>query len=385
MEKVNALIDQIAVSASTLTQVERNQVTDRLRDLSISLEDLQMSARRVLYSPLQLMALRVGCDIGLWKILCDGKRAFTTDELSRTTNVAPLLMGRLLRYMASVRLIQETDKDEFAANNVTQTFAISGYDSAVRYQFDHFAKAVAHTPTFLKERGYKDVDDSKDCPFPTAHGSDLLTFDFLAQKHPKAFEHFHQFMVVHRWGMPTWLDTYPYKQAAEGLDPERVFFVDIGGGFGHQSVALRKMLPDLTSRIVVQDLAATLKDAPEHAGVEMMAYDFFEPQQIKGAKIYYLRNVLHDWPDDRAVTILANVREAMSPDSVLLIDETYLPTQNVHWGQTQRDLTMMVTLSAIERTESLWNDLLDKSGLKLQKLYPYIEWLGDCVLECVVV
>lgn len=38
-------------------------------------------------------------------------------------------------------------------------------------------------------------------------------------------------------------------------------------------------------------------------GVEMMAHDFFTPQPVQNAKYYYLRTVLHDWADDKAVPI----------------------------------------------------------------------------------
>ncbi|KAF2149275.1 O-methyltransferase [Myriangium duriaei CBS 260.36] len=384
MDSIDRLLEQIASSATTLSQDERRHVSDRLRDLSISLEDVQLSAQRLLYSPYQLMALRIGCDLNLWQTLCNSSQPVTVSELSRTTHAAPLLLGRLLRYMASMRLINETDEDTFAANNVTQTFALPGYDSAVRFYFDYVGPGVARTPSFLLERGFKDIDDAGDCPLPVAHGTDLPPFLHLLQM-PEMFGHFQKFMTVQRHGMPTWLDVYPWQCAAKEVEPERVFFVDVGGGTGHQCIALRKMLPDLSNRIINQDLPPSLAQAGSPPGVEMMVQDFFEPQKIQGAKIYYMRNILHDYPDHRATTILANTREAMkaTPDSVLLIDEMFLGTKGVHWEATQLDINMMFCLSAIERTESLWNDLLSKSGFSIRKRYPYTERLGDCVLECV--
>ncbi|KAI3394825.1 hypothetical protein diail_2162 [Diaporthe ilicicola] len=49
-------------------------------------------------------------------------------------------------------------------------------------------------------------------------------------------------------------------------------------GFSHQCAALAAAFPALRGRLVLQD----------------MAHDFFGPQPIKGARFYYLRNVLHD-------------------------------------------------------------------------------------------
>ena len=61
-----------------------------------------------------------------------------------------------------------------------------------------------------------------------------------------------------------------------------MFFVDVGGGIGHQSIALREKLPDLKNRIIVQDIPATLAHAIPHSGVEFLEQDFFQLQIITG-------------------------------------------------------------------------------------------------------
>ena len=88
------------------------------------------------------------------------------------------------------------------------------------------------------------------------------------------------------------------------------------------------------------------------SGIEVMGYDFFTPQPIKGAKAYYLRTVLHDWPDKQAVQILKRVREAMSPESSALAD-----------------LTMMVSFSSFERTQKQFEALLNEAGFELVHLW----------------
>jgi len=48
-------------------------------------------------------------------------------------------------------------------------------------------------------------------------------------------------MKVQFLGLPTWLDVYPWKRAVTELSgPEQVLLVDLGGGIGHQCVALRE-------------------------------------------------------------------------------------------------------------------------------------------------
>jgi hypothetical protein len=38
--------------------------------------------------------------------------------------------------------------------------------------------------------------------------------------------------------------------------------------------------------------------------------------------MHQLRNILHDWPDAEATTILCNIREAMGPNSRVLVRES---------------------------------------------------------------
>ena len=83
-----------------------------------------------------------------------------------------------------------------------------------------------------------------------------------------------------------------------------------------------------------------------------------------GARAYFLKYVLHDWPDDRCRQILAHLITAMQPGySKLLINEAVLPDVGASWEQTSLDLYMMALASAMERTEGQWRRLLGGMGL----------------------
>ena len=51
----------------------------------------------------------------------------------------------------------------------------------------------------------------------------------------------------------------------------------------------------------------------------LLVNDFLKNQPIKGADIYYMRMILHDWADNYCLQILRLLREAAAPDSRLLI------------------------------------------------------------------
>lgn len=82
--------------------------------------------------------------------------------------------------------------------------------------------------------------------------------------------------------MPTWLDVYPVEEMARSPGPEEPLFVDVGGGLGHQCIALRERFPHLKGRVILQDIPQTLTHAIHHDEVEIMVQDFFQPQAIKG-------------------------------------------------------------------------------------------------------
>lgn len=115
------------------------------------------------------------------------------------------------------------------------------------------------------------------------------------------------------------------------------------------------------------------KDQATANDLEPMAHDFFTPQPITHAKVYYLRNVLHDWSDEPAAKILQQLRPAMASDSVIVIDEIVIPPTGANHKLLHYDLAMMATASAMERTEKQWRALIESCGLKVRDAWIYDE------------
>ena len=93
-----------------------------------------------------------------------------------------------------------------------------------------------------------------------------------------------------------------------------------------------------------------------------MKHDFFAEQPVKDAKAYYLRAVLHDWPDKQALKILGSIREAMGSESILLVNETVMPESNVPLYSALADFAMMAGFSSMERTQVQYKALLEEAG-----------------------
>jgi demethylsterigmatocystin 6-O-methyltransferase len=95
-----------------------------------------------------------------------------------------------------------------------------------------------------------------------------------------------------------------------------------------------------------------------------------------------MRNVLHNWADDKCQLILAQLRDALDSDSLILIDEIVLPNKGASLRATQLDLIMLAGMSSMERTEKQWRELLDSAGYKIANIYVYTESIRYSILAC---
>ena len=85
-----------------------------------------------------------------------------------------------------------------------------------------------------------------------------------------------------------------------------------------------------------------------------------------------MHSCLHDWPDDKCVEILANLRSAMTKGySKLLINENVVPDKGAHWATTALDVLMLACFSSCERTEPNWHRLLQSAGFKITKIWTH--------------
>lgn len=148
---------------------------------------------------------------------------------------------------------------------------------------------------------------------------------------------------------------------------------------------LRKNCPHLEGELILQDLPPVLDQIGDQdlPGVKKMVHDFFTPQPIQHAQMYYIRRVMHDWQDEDAVKILSNIVPAMAPDSRIIVSDTALPepVTEIDAHAVWLDL-MMLCIGGKERTTRDWEVLGAMAGLKCVKVWQEPEKLGPiCVVE----
>ncbi|KAJ5107146.1 O-methyltransferase [Penicillium angulare] len=363
---VNAALSKLS-PADEIPDPTRFQLLDSLDKLRGVVEPPIQSLLEYLLG----LAMRVAIGMGVFDAFASaGGAELTIDQLDEKTKGDKDLLVRVMRLLSSHRFFTETEQHKYQPQPLALGFATGAPPSEVIKNFHMILQATARTHEFLEARDYRSPDDAYDTPFQLAYGTKLHHFEWLAQNP----EEQHAFNTVMETGNRAvegeqWYDFYPFEERL-GKDADRVLLVDIGGGKGHD-IARFKEKKNPAGRLIVQDLPEVISNIqpPLAQGIEALSYSMFDVQPVRGAKAYYMRTVLHDWPDKQALQALQRIRDAMAEDSVLLINENTLPETGVPKFNTSVDLIMMSTFSSLERTDKQWLSLLERAQFKVVKVW----------------
>jgi demethylsterigmatocystin 6-O-methyltransferase len=262
--------------------------------------------------------------------------------------------------------------------------------------FDSIFPSIVALPAFLKSTGYRNITDPYHTAMQYAFKTPLSAFEHLAQPGNEAqLAAFQATMVgmqnadgllklpILRSTVETMTavrngeDTNGSTETQAGAPP---FLVDVAGGHGHQLLHLMKTFPVLQNKLVLEDLPEVIGqiDPKSLEGVKLVPQDFFLEQTIKGAKFYYLRQIIHDWPTKQAGLILQTLAAAMGPESRILCDDIALPEMNISASAACKDLAIMLHFAGGERTRNDWKELVDgvvgpddRGLLEIEEVFEY--------------
>ena len=128
---------------------------------------------------------------------------------------------------------------------------------------------------------------------------------------------------------------------------------------------MQGVLADKSS--VIEGAKKLLKSEGVADQCELITIDFFESVP-NGGDAYMLRHIIHDWDDERAVTILKNCHKQMNKGArLLLLEEVILPGNEPSPGKLL-DIEMLVFTTGLERTEEEYRSLFDAAGFELTRI-----------------
>jgi hypothetical protein len=292
-------------------------------------------------------------------------------ELARATDCHPRSLHRLLRALVTLEIFIEKDDGAFALGRSGSFLRTDNADS-LQSRLLRFGRNQWAVWGQLLQTVQTGESATK-----RMTGSDGFG---IVERDPSVAATFNMAMVQR---------TRPVaREVARHYDFSGVrTIVDVGGGHG---VLLETVLcgnPGMRGVLFDRPHAiAGARAFVEQAGIahrcELVPGDFFESLPA-GADVYLLKNIIHDWDDERASRILRNCHNATPDDGRLLLVENVLPahldTSATHRAIVHDDLMMMLGPGGKERSEYEFRELLRCSGFTLAGVMPI--GMGYSILE----
>jgi len=100
--------------------------------------------------------------------------------------------------------------------------------------------------------------------------------------------------------------------------------------------------------------------------MEWMQYDYFTPQPVNGADVYFYRFVFHNLHDEKAVEVLKAAIPALKQGAKVLVNDEILPEPGQTRWRNERatrglDAIMLAGFSGREREASDWEELFKQA------------------------
>jgi hypothetical protein len=312
--------------------------------------------------------IRLVADLRLADLIAaEGTRTVADLAAERNVNAEPLL--RILRALASWGIFRVTASSEISHSPLS-LFLRTDNPQSLHYGARFWTAAGSW-------QAWGKLDAALTGEIPHCAAWNIGRFDYLRQ-HPEEARIFDEFMAHfpddrHQ----TVANAYDFSDA--GL------IVDVGGGNGE---ALRRILGRFAGpRGLVfdrDDVVAAIPETARMAGRIATEGGSFFDRVPRGADIYLLMRVLHDFSDADCRRILKNCRSAMEKGARLLICEQLLEPDPARGNSMLYllDIQMMAMFgTARERNEAEFRNLLIESGLAFRSLIATASQI--CILESV--
>jgi hypothetical protein len=301
-------------------------------------------------------ALQVVAQLRIADRLATGPQS--TAVLAKQLSVHEDALYRVLRALASIGVFDEVAPHEFALTPAGEMLR-----STVPGSMHHMALWITSPFHF---HVYADMLHALRTGQPAAEKvAGMPVFEYLARQ-PELSEIFNNAMTAFSESViPAALHAYDFSGI--GL------LVDVAGGHGAVLTAILRQYPSM--RGILFDLEHVVAGAkPRIAAMglngrcETQHGDFFKAVPAAG-DAYIMKHIIHDWDDDRALTILRNIRTAMgnTRGRVILLESVLQPGNAPDLGKLI-DLEMLMIPGGRERTAEEFADLFGRAGFDLTRV-----------------
>ena len=275
-------------------------------------------------------------------------------ELASETNTHADSLYRLLRTLASLGILQETQPNYFQNTPLAAYLREDQAGTVRNFLITEIEEGYACWGNFLQS-----LTTGKGA-FESMHGVDIEEYH---QQNPSQNEVFDRAMIdITAVQNPLILAAYDFS-AVETV-------VDIGGGQGRFLAGILQSYPKLKGILFEQAYSIEkARNLLRQEGViercELISGSFFESVPM-GADIYLLKKILLNWDDRKVVEILKTCHQAMSAKSRLLIIDRIL--EKSRWKDNFADLNLWMISSGKIRAETEYELLLKRAGFQINRV-----------------
>ncbi|KXN90283.1 Sterigmatocystin 8-O-methyltransferase [Leucoagaricus sp. SymC.cos] len=342
-------------------------------------------------------AMLIVCNAKIADLLLDEPEGLHVSILAQQSGLDEDKLSRILRMLATKHCFVEVQPDVFANNRLSiKMLSIDPVSGLLGHMADEVQKSACNLEAVVFQPvANVPPPTSIDTAFSKTYGCTMFEY-FRTPEGKMRMDRFAKAMVG--WGDVTGKGML-HKVYPWGNCPPGTTVCDLGGGNGHIMLDLVHAFPNIEP--IIQDLPPVVEQAKElwkepnptavqTSQVSFVALDFLKDIPVSGCKFYYLRHVLHDWPESDCLKILKNVRQAANSLSKLLIHEyvlQHLVRKDDHTGFEQasepllpnygmgclrlyqQDINMMTLGGSKERTLEEFIDMAKKCGFAFVKLW----------------
>ncbi|MUL82627.1 hydroxyneurosporene methyltransferase [Mycobacterium sp. CBMA247] len=279
------------------------------------------------------------------------------EELARRVDANPDTLDRVMRALVSEGVFRRTRDGRYALNPLADTLRT---DAPVSIgAMARFVGSARHREHWSQ---LGDAVRTGEAVIPKLRGKGA--FDYICSE-PELAAIFNDAMTsISELAIAPVVAAYDFSRFGT--------IADVGGGHGRLLAAVLTATP--AARGVLYDLPQVVEGAPEMLGkygvadrVQVIPGSFFDSVPA-GADAYLLKNIIHDWPDDEALTILRNVRAAAAPGTTLLLVEGVIPDHDRAFLGKWTDMEMLVSIAARERSKEGYRHLYEQAGFRLTRV-----------------
>jgi hypothetical protein len=302
-------------------------------------------------------AIYIAAKLGIADHLRNGHK--TVDELAAATETHAPSLYRVLRALASVGVFTEDEKGGFAATPIAETLRTDAPGSLRAFATVELGEE--HYPAWGEL--LHSVKTGK-IAFDRAFGMPVWKF---FEQNPENAKTFNDAMTGMTLAVnDAVLSSYDFSSITK--------IVDVGGGHGSLIASILKANPQMKGVLFdALSVAEGAQNRIEAEGIadrcEVVSGDFFQSVPV-GGDAHILKWIIHDWDDERSITILRNCHRAMTENGKLLLVEAVVPRGSEPHFSKFIDLNMLVMTGGRERTEDEYRTLLEASGFKLTTIIP---------------